>query len=177
MVVNPFLPHYQETKTYKNKNYNMKSTIKQIRVLPLVLFSLFFITSCKKEPTQATMPTPGNRPPVANAGPDQRITISANTINLDGSGSTDPDNNITTYAWRGIFGSSTFNIANANAVKASVTNFTTGLHSFELKVTDGGGLFSKDTVYIDVLREASSACIDASINVVNGVGTLPAGGV
>ena len=139
----------------------------------ILLAGIIFFASCEKEPPQVTTPTPsGNRPPVANAGPDQTITISANTINLDGSGSTDPDNNITTYAWRGIFGSSSLNIANANAVKASVTNFTEGFYRFELKVTDAGGLFSKDTVYINVLPAGSSACIDASINVVNGVGTF-----
>ena len=40
-----------------------------------------------------------NQPPIANAGADQIITLPTNTINLDGSGSTDPDNNITSYVW------------------------------------------------------------------------------
>ncbi len=154
------------------KNIIMKSILKISACI--FLSGMLIFTSCKKDPPPPPPPPPpsANRPPVANAGPDQTITISTNTINLNGSGSTDPDNNITTYAWRGIFGSSSLNIANANGVQASVTNFTTGIHSFELKVTDAGGLFSKDTVYIDVLRAGSSACIDTSINVVNGVGTF-----
>ena len=36
-----------------------------------------------------------NRPPVANAGVDQTITLPTNTTTIDGNGSTDPDNNIT----------------------------------------------------------------------------------
>ena len=36
-----------------------------------------------------------NHPPVANAGTDQTVTLPTNSVNLDGSGSTDPDNNIT----------------------------------------------------------------------------------
>jgi K319L-like, PKD domain len=42
-------------------------------------------------------PSQPNRPPVANAGLGQTITLPANTVNLDGSASTDPDNNITRY--------------------------------------------------------------------------------
>ncbi len=54
----------------------MKNTIKQIRILPLVLFSLFFIASSKKVPGQVTPPTPsGNKPAIAKAGADQTIQM------------------------------------------------------------------------------------------------------
>ncbi len=66
-------------------------------------------------------PSQLNRPPVANAGADQTIILPTNTVILDGSGSTDPDNNISSYAWTKISGSS-FNIANANAAQTQVTN-------------------------------------------------------
>jgi len=98
--------------------------------------------------------TNGNRPPVANAGPDQTITLPTNTVNLDGSSSSDPDNNITTYAWRKIAGPATFTIANANAVQTQVNNLVQGTYQFELKVTDAGGLFAKDTVQI-VIKDLS----------------------
>jgi Uncharacterized protein conserved in bacteria len=91
-----------------------------------------------------------NHPPIANAGADQTITLPTNTVNLDGSGSTDPDNNITSYAWTKISGPSSFNISNANVVKTPVTNLALGVYLFELKVTDAGGLFSTDTVKITV---------------------------
>jgi N-acetylneuraminic acid mutarotase/uncharacterized membrane protein len=95
-------------------------------------------------------PTQQNRPPVANAGPDQSITLPANSVNLDGSGSTDPDNNITSYAWTKISGPSLFNMASANAVQTQVTNLVQGVYQFELKVTDAGSLFSKDTMQLTV---------------------------
>lgn len=89
---------------------------------------------------------PVNHPPVAKAGPDQTIISPVNTIILDGSGSTDLDNNITSYAWAKIAGPSLYNIANANNEKTNVTNLTLGVYFFELTVTDAGGLFSKDTM-------------------------------
>lgn len=93
---------------------------------------------------------PANRPPVANAGADQTITLPTNTVNLDGSASTDPDNNITSYLWTKISGPSSFNIANPNAVQTQVTNLAEGIYQFELKVTDALGLFDRDTVTVTV---------------------------
>jgi hypothetical protein len=91
-----------------------------------------------------------NHPPVANAGPDQTITLPNNIISLDGSGSTDPDNNITSYAWAKISGPSSFSILNANVSQTQVTNLAEGVYQFELKVTDAGGLLSKDTLLVTV---------------------------
>ena len=39
-------------------------------------------------------------------------------------------------------------IANTNAVQTQVTNLVQGIYQFELKVTDAGGLFSKDTMQV-----------------------------
>ncbi len=91
-----------------------------------------------------------NQPPIANAGPDQSITLPVNTANLNGSSSSDPNNNITTYAWTKIVGPSPFNIINPNAVQTQVTNLVQGTYQFELKVTDAGALFDRDTVAITV---------------------------
>ncbi len=91
-----------------------------------------------------------NRPPVACAGADQTITLPANTVNLDGSCSTDPDNNITSYVWRYASGPSGFNIFNANSAQTQAFNFVQGIYQIELKVTDAGGLFSRDTMQVTV---------------------------
>ncbi len=129
---------------------NIKLQSKTILLYVIFILSVIQITSCKKESTKAITPAPsGNKPPVANAGSDQTITL-INAVTLDGSKSTDPDNNITSYAWTKLSGPSPFIIANANAVQPQVTNLTQGVYEFELKVTDAGGLFSKDTVQIIV---------------------------
>jgi len=94
--------------------------------------------------------TPTNRPPIANAGSDTTIILPANVIDLDGSRSTDPDNNTTNYFWTKISGPSSFSIANANAVQTQVNNLAEGVYQFELKVTDAEGLFDKDTMQLTV---------------------------
>ncbi len=95
-------------------------------------------------------PSQPNRPPVANAGADQTITLPTNTVTINGNGSIDPDNNITGYAWTKISGPASFNITNSNTAQTQVTNLVQGAYQFELKVTDARGLFSKDTVMVTV---------------------------
>ena len=97
-----------------------------------------------------------NHPPIANAGPDQTITLPANTINLEGSASSDPENNITNYLWTKISGPSSFNIVNSNAVQTQLTNLIQGVYQIELKVTDSLGLFSKDTIQVIVSAAVSN---------------------
>ena len=104
-----------------------------------------------------TVDDPGtNRPPVADAGPDTTIMLPANTINLDGSRSTDPDNNIASYSWAKISGPTSFGITNANEAQTQVTNLVQGVYEFELTVTDAEGLFAKDTMQITVVDIAGS---------------------
>jgi len=91
-----------------------------------------------------------NQPPVACAGQDQTITLPVDSVLLDGSCSTDPDNNITGYQWTKISGPSSFSIANATGVRTQVTSLVEGSFLFQLKVTDAGGLFSMDTVQVIV---------------------------
>jgi len=97
-----------------------------------------------------------NHPPIANAGADQTITLPTNAVNLNGSGSTDPDNNITSYAWTKISGPGSFNIVNPNAVQTQVTTLSQGTYQFELKVIDAPGLFSKDTMQVIVNAAVSN---------------------
>jgi len=107
-------------------------------------------------------PSIPNRPPVANAGADQTITLPTTSVTVNGSGSTDPDNNITSYFWTKISGPASFNITNANIVQTQVTNLIEGIYLFELKVTDAGGLFSKDTVQITVNPSVITLACDNS---------------
>lgn len=102
-----------------------------------------------------------NRPPIANAGSDYTIIFPAN-FTIDGSGSSDPDNNIISYLWTKISGPTSFIISNANDTKATLTNLIVGIYQFELKVTDAGGLFSIDTVQIKVVNPPP-ACTDCRV--------------
>ena len=101
-------------------------------------------------------PLQSNRPPVANAGTKQTINLPTNTVILDGTGSADPDNNISTYLWTKIYGPLSFSFANANSLQTQVLNLVQGVYYFELKVTDAGGLFSKDTVQLEVIEIIAS---------------------
>ena len=103
------------------------------------------------------------QPPIANAGKDTTIVLPVDFVTLDGSASSDPDGTISEWLWTKVSGPASFiitktsgvktvvkNITNANAVQAQVTNLAQGVYLFELKVTDAGGLFSKDTMQITV---------------------------
>ena len=127
-----------------------------------------------KDTVQVTVlsTTSTNQPPIACAGTDQNITLPTNTINLDGSCSSDPDNNITQYQWTKISGPSSFTITISSAIQTQVSNLIEGIYQFELRVTDAGGLFSKDTVQVTVNLIANHppvACAGADQTI-----TLPA---
>lgn len=102
--------------------------------------------------------SPGNHAPVAYAGKDTIIILPDNVATLDGSGSTDPDNNISSYLWTKLSGPPSFNIVDANAAQTKVTGLIKGVYVFELQVTDTDGLFSKDTLHITVSSASLSNC-------------------
>ena len=91
-----------------------------------------------------------NHAPLANAGADILVTLPNNTVILNGTGSSDPENNITNYDWSQITGPGSSNIAKANTAKPEITNLVAGVYQLELKVTDAGGLSSKDTMQVIV---------------------------
>ena len=95
-----------------------------------------------------------NQPPVAHAGTDQTVS-EGETVNLDGSGSTDPDGDGLSYQWVQTDASGyEVSLTNATSVTPSFTapDVTAGGASltFELTVTDTGGLTSTDTVNIGI---------------------------
>lgn len=109
---------------------------------------------CSKDPGNGGPGTgtptggPTYRPPFAKAGPDLLVILPDNFTTLDGSTSTDPENNISSYSWSKISGPVSFTIANPTAPQTQVTNLIEGSYKFELKVTDLGGLTSKDTIMV-----------------------------
>jgi len=96
--------------------------------------------------------TNGNLPPTADAGPDQTVDEGA-TVTLDGSNSADPDDGIASYLWEQI-GGTVVTLSSTNAVQPTFTAPNVGPAgeslTFQLTVTDSGGLQSTDTCIVTV---------------------------
>lgn len=90
-----------------------------------------------------------NRQPVANAGPNQQVELEA-TVQLDGSASSDPDENALTYAWTQLSGPSV-TLSNASAAAPTFTAPSTStVLTFALVVNDGVADSPADTVEVIV---------------------------
>jgi probable HAF family extracellular repeat protein len=86
-----------------------------------------------------------NRPPLADAGPDQIVSAGADclaTVTLNGTGSSDPDGDALAYMWIGPFGTA---IGATPAVSLPL-----GTHTITLTVGDGKGETASDTVVVQV---------------------------
>jgi len=84
-----------------------------------------------------------NRPPVANAAPDQFVQT-LTPIPFSGTGSFDSDGAITSYAWA--FGDGTV----ASGLSVSHAYAAAGTYTVTLTVTDAGGLTGSDTAVVQV---------------------------
>jgi len=93
-----------------------------------------------------------NHPPVANAGPDRTVNEGV-TVTLDGSNSSDADNDIATYQWEQTTGTPV-TLSNPAAVQPTFTapDIGTGGESltFRLTVTDSAGLQDTDTSIVNI---------------------------
>jgi LmbE family N-acetylglucosaminyl deacetylase len=97
----------------------------------------------------------GSQPPVANAGPDQTVQVSA-LVQLDGSGSSDPHGNSLTYHWTQTAGPAV-TLSSATAVNPSFTAPASATTlTFQLIVNNGQSDSSPDTVTITVNGSSSS---------------------
>ncbi|MEP7232654.1 MAG: PKD domain-containing protein [Ginsengibacter sp.] len=92
---------------------------------------------------------PANQPPVANAGADVNITLPANSVQLNGNNSYDPDGTIT-YSWAKIAGPSQFSINNSTIVNPVLSNLVAGTYTLRLTVTDNNGATATDDINITV---------------------------
>lgn len=139
----------------------MKSILKLTAYALLVAFVIFF--SCKKDATSKD----NHRPPVADAGPDKNFNISScvagYVVDLDGSHSSDPDNNITSYLWTKISGP-TVTISDPTSAAPRLSHLLPGQYGLELKVTDAGGLSSSDTVLVSITGPGQEFDLDLTIN-------------
>lgn len=99
-----------------------------------------------------------NQAPVANAGEDKTVYIasgeSTKQVQLDGSASTDPDNNIASYHW-------SLQGSDIASIDKPIVALSEGTHTLTLTVTDSEGLFHTDDVVINVLKAGNYVPVDA----------------
>ena len=86
--------------------------------------------------------------PVANAGTDQTVIVNE-VVTFDGSGSTDSDGTIVSYAWD--FGDT----HTGSGVTTSHAYSAIGIYTVTLTVTDNDGLTGSDTAVITVKTPGS----------------------
>ena len=92
-----------------------------------------------------------NATPIADAGPDQQA-VPGDVVQLDGSGSTDADGDLLTYAWSLISkpASSQTVLQDSASVAPRLTPDQSGTYVAELTVNDGVNSSAPATVVIDV---------------------------
>jgi dienelactone hydrolase len=90
-----------------------------------------------------------NKAPVAAAGADQTITLPANSVTLNGSG-TDSDGTIATYSWAKISGPAGEAITSPKSATTTVTGLAEGNYTFRLTITDNDSATATDDVTVQV---------------------------
>ncbi|MFH2064126.1 MAG: PKD domain-containing protein [Pseudomonadota bacterium] len=118
----------------------------------------------------------GNRPPVANAGPDQDGVIQAKKVYLNGSNSFDPESAaIQSYSWLQLSGTAV-SLSSSSAANPTFTAPFVGTSGdtlvFELTVSDDKGLLAKDRCSVTVTDKNSPPVADAGDNQLVGSGDL-----
>ncbi|HEX5154188.1 MAG TPA: PKD domain-containing protein [Parafilimonas sp.] len=107
--------------------------------------------AAKDTVTVSVLPAP-NKPPVADAGNDQAITLPVNSVTLTGTAS-DPEGKISSYVWNKVNGPGQINIESPHQLQTLVNGLQEGVYKFELIVTDDHNESDADTVTIAVLRQ------------------------
>lgn len=108
-------------------------------------------------------------PPVADAGDDKSVA-EGSSVNLDGSGSSDPDGVITSYLWSGAdpaMGS----LSSVNSAVATYDGLDDGADEVTLEVTDDNGLTDTDTATVTVQNVAPSVTLTSCPVAPNAVNT------
>jgi uncharacterized membrane protein YgcG len=138
----------------------------------ILIFNFIFLPAVRNETASAIV----NLAPVANAGPDQSMTLPTNSVNLDGSASIDPDGSIISYAWAFSSGPAMLNpselFAAFGMTNPTFTGLVAGTYVIKLTVTDNLGGTAEDTVEITVNPSIPNVAPDANAGADQSI-TLP----
>jgi len=114
-----------------------------------------------------------NQAPTADAGSDRTVQLGT-VVTLDGSGSSDPNNDTLTYKWSQLSGPQITSASNIYTAKPSFTANYTGTYVIQLIVNDGKVDSTPDTVTITVVSGNNAPIADAGNDSTVKVGTLVA---
>jgi hypothetical protein len=117
--------------------------MKSIKLASLFLALVIFGAACNDDDDLM------NVVPVAEAGPNQTITLPTNTATLAGTGS-DADGNVVAYLWSQVSGPAPSVITNPGNPTTTVKFSISGTYVFQLMVTDNGGATGVDTTKVTV---------------------------
>src|SRR4030095_11362282 len=103
--------------------------------------------------------------PIARVGSDTTIMafscgLPSLAATLDGSATSDADNDINSYSWHQISGPGQTGLINEHAATTKVNGLRVGRYRFELMVSDAVGLFSRDTITVTVDSSLSGYDLD-----------------
>jgi len=105
-----------------------------IVIFTVLIFFMLGLANCSKKDD----PVLDNGIPIANAGPDQKVTI-GETVTLNGVDSKDPEGETLTYQWSLVSKPSSSNaaITGTTAVQATFELDKAGVYTIELTISDG----------------------------------------
>jgi hypothetical protein len=117
----------------------------KLHFIPILLTTILISKACTKPP-----PITNHNSPIADAGKAKYLNLPENTVLLDGSASSDPQNSIVFFRWKKVSGPFSYQIQDSAAVRTLVTNLSSGDYLFELTVTNNKGATAKDTTLVSV---------------------------
>lgn len=112
-----------------------------------------------------------NHAPVANAGPDQLVTIDQ-LVTLNGSQSSDPDGDTISYSWVLVSQPASVVLSNPTSATPTFTPTQAGAYVVQLTVSDGELSSNPDTVAINVEEPNTKPIANAGVDQTADVGDL-----
>jgi RHS repeat-associated protein len=110
-------------------------------------------------------PPPVNRPPMADAGPDQTLTLPADTVSLNGTVSDDglPQNGTLSVNWKMSSGPGTVSFANPATAATTAIFSVPGVYTLKLTASDGQ-LTRSDSIQVEVVQRNQPPTVNAGVD-------------